>query len=260
MRTLSLIVSLFLCLLTLLMFSAPASAQTTSPDGTTVPLNASQIIDNGGTVWTIGAGGAILRNGSQAAYGWGSQIVFKNSMIYVLGGDSKWWQWTGGWTNVGWTIPGTTSSGGVASPDGTTVPVNASQIIDSAGAVWTIGSGGAILRNGSQAAYGWGSQIVWTNSTIYVLGGDSKWWQWTGSGWVNVGSTVPGGGSTISGGASPSASAVGPQSTITCPCGGRQCLSWRQHPKRRQQQWRQYDVLSAIRRVLRKQLDYAEER
>jgi len=218
MRTRSLTVSLFPCLLTLLIFSARASAQTASPDGTTVPLNASQIIDSAGTVWTIGAGGAILRNGSQVAYGWGSQIVFKNSMIYVLGNDSKWWQWTGGWTNVGWTIPGGTTSG-TTSPDGTTVPLNASQIIDGAGAVWTIGSGGAILRNGSQAAYGWGSQILWNNSTIYVLGYDSKWWQWTESGWVNLGSTVPGGGGTGSVAASPSATAIGPQSTITCPAG-----------------------------------------
>jgi parallel beta-helix repeat protein len=213
MRTRSLTVSLFPCLLTLLIFSARASAQTASPDGTTVPLNASQIVDSAGAVWIIGAGGAILRNGSQAAYGWGSQIAWKNSTIYVLGNDSKWWQWTGSsWTNVGWTIPG--SSGGAVSPDGTTVPLNASQIIDSAGAVWTIGAGGAILRNGSQAAYGWGSQIAWKSSTIYVLGNDSKWWQWTASGWLNVGSTVSGGAA-----ASPSATAVGPQSTIACPAG-----------------------------------------
>jgi hypothetical protein len=188
--------------------AAASSSSGVSPDGTTVPLNASQIIDNAGTVWTIGAGGAILRNGSQAAYGWGSQIVFKNSMIYVLGGDSKWWQWTGGWTNVGSTIPGTTSSGGVTSPDGTTVPLNASQIIDGSRAVWTIGSGGAILRNGSQAAYGWGSQIVWKNSTIYVLGGDSKWWQWTGSGWTNVGWTIPGGATSGGGTTSPDGTTV----------------------------------------------------
>jgi hypothetical protein len=65
--------------------------------------------------------------------------------------------------------------------------------VDDLGAVWTIGASGAILRNGLQAAGGWGSTILWTSSTIYVLGGDYNWWRWTGSGWVNVGPQQPGG-------------------------------------------------------------------
>jgi hypothetical protein len=77
------------------------------------------------------------------------------------------------------------------SPDGALVPTTASQIVDNNGAVWTIGSNGAILRNGVQAAYGWGSQILWKNSTIYVVGGDFNWWQWTGSGWINIGQSHP---------------------------------------------------------------------
>ena len=72
-----------------------------------------------------------------------------------------------------------------ASPDGTTVPT-ASQIVDNSGAIWTIGSGSAILRNGVSAAGGDGSQILWKSGTIYVFGGGA-WWQWTGSGWVSVG-------------------------------------------------------------------------
>ena len=158
----------------------------TSPDGTTVP-GATQIVDNLGAVWTIGASGAILRNGLQAAYGWGSTILWTSSTIYVCGGDYNWWRWTGsGWINSGPQQPGGTTPGGNTSPDGTTVP-GATQIVDNLGAVWTIGASGAILRNGLQAAYGWGSTIIWTSSTIYVRGGDNSWWRWTGSGWVNSG-------------------------------------------------------------------------
>jgi cation transporter-like permease len=164
----------------------------TSPDGTMVPT-ATQIVDTVGAVWTIGANGAILRNGVQAGGGWGSKILWKSSTIYVLGNDTNWWQWTGsGWINLGTTVPG--GGGSSASPDGTTIP-NATQIVDTVGAVWTLGANGAILRNGVQAAGGWGSKILWTSNTIYVLGSDTNWWQWTGSGWINVGTTVPGGSS-----------------------------------------------------------------
>ena len=159
----------------------------TSPDGTTVPP-ASQIVDNELAVWTIGSGQAILRNGVQAAGGLGSEILWKSTTIYVLGVDNNWWQWTGsGWIIFGPTPPGSTFE---VSPDGTTVPP-ASQIVDNVGAIWTLGSGQTILRNGSQAAGGLGSQILWKTSTIYVFGTDSNWWRWTGSGWVNVGPTHP---------------------------------------------------------------------
>ena len=172
--------------------SVSGAALTTSSDGTTVPTTAAQIVDNYGAVWTIGSGYVILRNGVQAAGGYGSQIYWKNSTIYVLSGTT-WWQWTGSaWANAGSTIPGgTTSSSTTTSPDGTMVPT-ASQIVDNNGAVWTIGSGSVILRNGVQAAGGYGSQIYWKNTAIYVLSG-ATWWQWTGSGWVNAGSTLPGG-------------------------------------------------------------------
>jgi parallel beta-helix repeat protein len=104
------------------------------------------------------------------------------------------------------------------SPDGAMVPTTTSQIVDNSGAVWTIASNGAILRNGTSAAGGYGSKIYWKNNTIYVYGTDSNWYQWTGSGWTNIGPTQPGS-STSSGSGSVSASGVGPQSTITCPAG-----------------------------------------
>jgi hypothetical protein len=106
---------------------------------------------------------------------------------YYLGGQSTCcYGFSSAELFVGATGPG----GQVASPDGTTVPA-ATQIIDNSGAVWTIGSNGVILRNGVQAAGGWGSQILWRSSTIYVLGTDGNWWQWTGSGWINLGPTHP---------------------------------------------------------------------
>jgi hypothetical protein len=71
------------------------------------------------------------------------------------------------------------------------VPTAATQIVDNTGAVWTIGSGSAILRNGVQAAGGYGSKIYWKSSTIYVLGTDANWWRWTGSSWTNIGPSQP---------------------------------------------------------------------
>ena len=84
--------------------------------------------------------------------------------------------------NVGASQPGGPSS----SPDGTQVP-NVSQIVDSWGSVWTIGWGQAILLNGSQAAGGYGSKILWSGGVIYVYGTTSTWYRWTGSGWINIG-------------------------------------------------------------------------
>jgi hypothetical protein len=159
----------------------------TSPDGTTVPP-ATQIVDAAGAVWTIGSNEVILRNGTQASGGFGSEILWYSGTIYVLGTDSNWWQWLGsGWISVGPAQPG---SGATPSPDGTTVPP-AAEIVDNAGVQWTIGTNEVILRNGVQAAGGLGSKILWKSSTIYVLGTDSNWWQWTGSGWINIGSTQP---------------------------------------------------------------------
>ena len=65
------------------------------------------------------------------------------------------------------------------------------RIVDDDGAIWTIGGNRAILRNGVHAAGGWGSKIVWTSHTLYVLGPDNNWYQWTGSSWTFLGPAVP---------------------------------------------------------------------
>jgi hypothetical protein len=150
--------------------------QLASPDGTTVPT-ATQIVDNSAVIWTIGSNEAILRNGVQAAGGWGSKILWTSNTIYVLGIDSNWWQWTGSnWLNVGPTTPG--GSGGT-SPDGTLVPTTATQIVDTSGAIWTIGTNQAVLRNGVQAAGGGGRRFSGrvTPSTFWastVIGGNGR--------------------------------------------------------------------------------------
>jgi hypothetical protein len=152
---------------------------TTSADGTLVPP-AVQIVDSAAAVWTIGLNQVILRNGAPAAGGLGSKILWSGGSIYVYGGDNNWWKWLGsGWANAGATIPATTvpppttptTPSTTTSADGTLVPP-ASQIIDSAAAVWTIGANQVILRNGASAAGGLGSKILWSSATIYVYGGD----------------------------------------------------------------------------------------
>ncbi len=74
------------------------------------------------------------------------------------------------------------------SPNNTRVPP-ATQIVDSTLAVWTRTSNGAILRN-SAGTGGIGSQILYCNRIVYVLGTDSQWWRWI-SGWIPVGGTDP---------------------------------------------------------------------
>ena len=136
-------------------FAVTLSSTTLSPDGTLVP-GAPQIVDRQGAVWTIGANRAILRNGTQAAGGLGTKILWTGGTIYVFGVDNGWWQWLGaGWAAIGPTQPGgsVTPLPTPTSPNGTLVP-GASQIVDSQGAVWTIGANQAILRNGTLAAGG----------------------------------------------------------------------------------------------------------
>ena len=177
-----------------------------SADGTMVPTNASQIVDASGAIWTIGGGYTILRNGAPAGGGYGTKIYWKSSTIYVYGTDGNWYQWNGGgWSNIGPTQPGGSSTGGggtggSSSADGTMVPTNASQIVDASGAIWTIGGGYTILRNGAPAGGGYGTKIYWKSSTIYVYGTDGNWYQWNGGGWINIGPTQPGGSSTGGGG------------------------------------------------------------
>jgi len=140
-----------------------------------------------------------LRNGANTG-GFGSQILYCNRIVYVLGTDSQWWRWNNGWIAVGTVdpcggsspTPTPTPTPGTESANNTRLPP-ATQIVDSTGAVWTRTSSGAILRNGASTG-GFGSQILYCNRIVYVFGTDSQWWRWNG-GWIAVGTVDPCGGS-----------------------------------------------------------------
>lgn len=76
-----------------------------------------------------------------------------------------------------------------ASPDKTSVPP-APQIIDTAGAIWTLQ--GNVMLKGGQDTGGRGSELYWLSATIYALGTDTTWWKWNGTGWESIGPTRPG--------------------------------------------------------------------
>ena len=77
------------------------------------------------------------------------------------------------------------------SADGTLVPP-AGQVVDAAGAIWTLAANQGILRNGALAGGGYGTKLLWSGSILYTFGLNNTWWQWTGSRWSNVGTTQPG--------------------------------------------------------------------
>ncbi len=83
-----------------------------SPDGLRVPA-AAEIIDNVFNRWALGASvGAyrvVLFNGSQRdGDAVGSQILWRNGVVYVLGDDGNWYGWTAGVYSggIGQTDPG----------------------------------------------------------------------------------------------------------------------------------------------------------
>jgi hypothetical protein len=77
-----------------------------------------------------------------------------------------------------------------ASPSGTVIP-QASQIVDSAGNIWTAEAGGQIYENGVQTSGGGTTvQLLYYNGMIYTeytSSGVNYWFSWNGSGWNNLG-------------------------------------------------------------------------
>jgi parallel beta-helix repeat protein len=181
---------------------AQPPAQGASPDSTRTS-GSSPVVDNSLAAWTVGSGLEILRNGVQMAAAYGSQILWYQGSIFVLGDDSLWWRWNGSWftfysandPNGGASAAQSVSSGDgavatTASPSGTRVP-GASSIVDNSLAVWTL-VGQEILRNGARIGGGaFGSQILWYQGVIYVRGDDSFWWRWNGSFFAFYGSNAP---------------------------------------------------------------------
>jgi uncharacterized membrane protein len=79
---------------------------------------------------------------------------------------------------------------GNPSDSGTRVP-QATVIADADLRLWTLGPGQQILRDGIQVANGYGSQILWYQGSIYVLGDDYQWWRWSGATWEFFGPNDP---------------------------------------------------------------------
>jgi hypothetical protein len=180
--------------------TTPVATQTMSSSGTQVPP-ATQIVDAGGSVWTLASDLRVLRNGVQAAGGYSRQLLWLNQTVYHLGLDGVWWyQWNGtGWVPYGRTSPTGSTTTPTMSTSGTQVPP-ASQIVDAGGNAWTLASDRRVLRNGAHAAGAYSTQLLWLNQTVYHLGLDGVWWyRWNGTGWVPFGQTSPAGGSTPSG-------------------------------------------------------------
>ena len=173
----------------------PTPTSGESANNTRVPP-AIQIVDSTGAVWTRTATGTILRNGGGTS-GTGSQILYCNRIVYVLGSDSQWYEWKNGWSGIGFVDP--CGGGSAPPPPSTTESANntrlppATSIVDSNLSVWTI-LNGAILRNGGGTG-GTGSQLLYCSRTVYAFGTDSQWYRWTG-GWVASGFVDPCSGTT----------------------------------------------------------------
>lgn len=87
-------------------------------------------------------------------------------------------------------LPGPVSVVPVQNPV-TTAPKT---VIDSSGAVWTLGGNTApypVLREGSHMGGAYGFDLRMSGGQVQVLGEDHNWWGWTGSGWQFAVRTTP---------------------------------------------------------------------
>ena len=159
--------------------AAREAAAQSSPDGSTSPP-ASYVQDNSGGVWTIDGAYQTLRNGAHAGGGYGTQLLWYQGVVYVLGTDNNWYRWVGGWEFYG-PYPGPSAQGGAA-PGGAT----------ECQGTWTIAPGLETLRNGVHVGGGYATQLRCEGGTMYVVGLDNHWYQWTGGGWQFIGA-FPGG-------------------------------------------------------------------
>lgn len=100
---------------------------TPSPSPTPSPVPASPngtkgvtVVDSSNGVWTLGANGETLRNGTHMAGGLGTVYLWLNQAVYVLGTDqpANWYRWSG----VKWELVGASEPMPSASPSPTVAP------------------------------------------------------------------------------------------------------------------------------------------
>jgi hypothetical protein len=152
-----------------------------------------------------------LRNGSPVTTAYltcGSQLLWYNNQLYILGDDAvtSWYVWNGSsFSFFGNSDP----SGGTPSPSpsGTRIPPS-NQIVDGSLTVWSLryafgcpAGNLEALQNGSPVTTAYltcGSQLLWYNNGLYILGDDAvtSWYLWDGSSFSFFGNSDPSGGTT----------------------------------------------------------------
>lgn len=171
------------------------------------PSNPGGFVDGEGAAWTFGPQGETLRNGIQAGGGLGLEYRVCNGSVYVVGINFVWHRYTGG-ANGSWIpfenppcsssqpppTPPADSDGdgipdaadqcptlaGIAPAGCPPPPSNPGELVDGEGAVWTFGPQGQTLRNGIQAGGGLGLEYRICNGSVYVVGINFIWHQYTG--------------------------------------------------------------------------------
>jgi hypothetical protein len=145
-------------------------------------------------VWTFD-GTKTLRNGVWMGGGAGSEYLYFNGTVHVIttGGVFK---WNDGWSyaaasvtaitgsSSGNTGTNTGSSGGSGTPQTSANGTRGKQVVDAAGAVWTL-DGTKTLRNGVWVGGGNASEYLYVNASVYAVttGGAFKWndgWSFAG--------------------------------------------------------------------------------
>jgi hypothetical protein len=94
----------------------------------------------------------------------------------------------GGYTNPPTLPPITTPVAPNPTPAPTPAPVTSNcprgaSVTDSSGDVWTLGTSGETLRNGTHMAGGLGTVYLVSNKILYVQGTIGGWYKWNGTSW-----------------------------------------------------------------------------
>lgn len=172
---------------------------TPSANLTAIPANATRIVDATGAAWSLVDGIALI-NGVRAGGNANTvAVVFANSTIYSQNRAGLWFSWTGTqW--VGATDPYPTAPtestpaapaptlpgpGAVpASADFTTIPTNASSILDAAGGMWTLVNGVALINGKPAGGNANTTRVVYARKVIYSQNAAGLWFIWTGATWT----------------------------------------------------------------------------
>jgi hypothetical protein len=141
-----------------------------SPNGTRVPDDGDEIIDNANNVWAIDSQtGQILRNNQWFNGGSATTLLWLDDEIYAKSAAGRWYKWVEG---TGWVDQGV---GDPELPDPSpawfTVPDDGATITDLLGQQWSLGTqfgaGYDILKNGTVYG-GWASRLKLDDDLVTV--------------------------------------------------------------------------------------------